>query len=294
MLCQKQRGPRYALGHRLETGSLILHLFCTEETPHSQEISGLTCVRCKGSSQSLLIHRVFPGRPALHLRSSRLRWTLVFNTRSACLFAVGTMLRLAEWKDAQTTDDADKRDEVRSTSQLASTPPQPSSQVAGVPTPASLRWLSQQRLQQDLTELGLTAPELELQFPDLSDISRFIVTLSPAEGWYKGLCFRFAFTVLETYPFEPPLVRCLDAVWHPNLDEHGAVCLSILREDWRPVYTLVSLVQGLLHLLLEPNPNDALNAAAAEMLVQDPAAFQARVHQQVRERQYHFENAAPP
>lgn len=49
--------------------------------------------------------------------------------------------------------------------------------------------------------------------------------------------------------------RCADwtplaQVFHPNLDLEGNICLNILREDWKPVLTINSVVYGLNHLFL--------------------------------------------
>lgn len=52
------------------------------------------------------------------------------------------------------------------------------------------------------------------------------------------------------YPHEPPKVKCETAVYHPNIDLDGNVCLNILREDWKPVLTVNSIVYGLQYLFL--------------------------------------------
>lgn len=48
-------------------------------------------------------------------------------------------------------------------------------------------------------------------------------------------------------------------IYHPNVDLEGNVCLNILREDWKPVLNLNSVMVGLQYLFLEPNPDDPLN-----------------------------------
>lgn len=55
------------------------------------------------------------------------------------------------------------------------------------------------------------------------------------------------------YPHEPPKVKCETAVYHPNIDLEGNVCLNILREDWKPVLTVNSIVYGLQYLFLVRN-----------------------------------------
>jgi ubiquitin-protein ligase len=48
-------------------------------------------------------------------------------------------------------------------------------------------------------------------------------------------------------------------IYHPNVDLEGNVCLNILREDWKPVLNLNSIMVGLQYLFLEPNADDPLN-----------------------------------
>lgn len=40
----------------------------------------------------------------------------------------------------------------------------------------------------------------------------------------------------------------LPQVYHPNIDLEGNVCLNILREDWKPVLNINTIVYGLYHL----------------------------------------------
>jgi ubiquitin-protein ligase len=51
-------------------------------------------------------------------------------------------------------------------------------------------------------------------------------------------------------------------IYHPNVDLEGNVCLNILREDWKPVLNLNSVMVGLQYLFLEPNADDPLNKGA--------------------------------
>jgi ubiquitin-conjugating enzyme E2 M len=39
-------------------------------------------------------------------------------------------------------------------------------------------------------------------------------------------------------------------VYHPNIDLEGNICLNILREDWKPVLSISSVVYGLQFLFL--------------------------------------------
>lgn len=37
-------------------------------------------------------------------------------------------------------------------------------------------------------------------------------------------------------------------IYHPNIDLEGNVCLNILREDWKPVLNINTVIYGLSHL----------------------------------------------
>ena len=39
-------------------------------------------------------------------------------------------------------------------------------------------------------------------------------------------------------------------VFHPNIDLDGNICLNILREDWKPVLSINSVIYGLQFLFL--------------------------------------------
>ena len=38
------------------------------------------------------------------------------------------------------------------------------------------------------------------------------------------------------YPFKAPAVRFETACFHPNVDQHGNICLDILKEKWSAAY----------------------------------------------------------
>lgn len=89
------------------------------------------------------------------------------------------------------------------------------------------------------------------------------VKLNPAvaaqKGFYVKGTFKFTFKLNANYPHEPPKVLCRQKIYHPNIDLEGNVCLNILREDWKPVLNLNSILVGLQYLFLEPNADDPLN-----------------------------------
>lgn len=101
----------------------------------------------------------------------------------------------------------------------------------------------------------------------------FIVTIRPLGGYYKGGVFQFDFKVEENYPIEPPKVKCIPKIYHPNIDLQGNVCLNVLREEWTPALDIYRIIMGLVVLFTDPNPMDPLNKDAANMLAKDSNLF---------------------
>ncbi|KAK8656407.1 hypothetical protein V6N13_098360 [Hibiscus sabdariffa] len=133
------------------------------------------------------------------------------------------------------------------------------------------------RLHKDISELNL--PKIcSISFPNgKDDLMNFEVTIQPDEGFYLGGKFVFTFQVSPIYPHEAPKVKCKTKVYHPNIDLEGNVCLNILREDWKPVLNINTIIYGLVHLFTQPNYEDPLNHDAAAVLRDNPKLFESNV-----------------
>lgn len=137
------------------------------------------------------------------------------------------------------------------------------------------------RMQKELDEIELP-PQVRIDFPDKNNLMNFKMHIAPDEGFWKGAIYIFEFNIAPLYPHEAPKVKCLTKIYHPNIDLQGNVCLNILREDWKPVLSISSVVYGLLYLFLEPNPGDPLNHEAAEVLRNNRAEFGRMVTRSLR------------
>ncbi|KAL2521018.1 NEDD8-conjugating enzyme Ubc12 [Forsythia ovata] len=133
------------------------------------------------------------------------------------------------------------------------------------------------RLHKDISELNLPKT-CTISFPNgKDDLMNFEVTIRPDEGYYLGGAFVFSFQISTMYPHEAPKVKCKTKVYHPNIDLEGNVCLNILREDWKPVLNINTIIYGLYHLFTEPNHEDPLNPDAAAVLRDNPKMFESNV-----------------
>ncbi|KAJ2487947.1 NEDD8-conjugating protein ubc12 [Coemansia sp. RSA 2050] len=141
-----------------------------------------------------------------------------------------------------------------------------------------------------LHEILATAPDLSnTLFTTIAKVSlclnkstKFTVVYQPPGGLYHGGEFRFSFEVSEEYPHKPPKVLCVQKIYHPNIDTEGHVCLNVLREDWKPVLSIQSIIFGLQLLFMAPNPEDPLNNDAAQNMINDPHGFKMNVTTSMR------------
>lgn len=100
----------------------------------------------------------------------------------------------------------------------------------------------------------------------------------PPESPYEGGRFKVDIHLPPRYPFEPPSLRVLTKIFHPNIDPQGRVCLSAIqlppKGTWKPALNVCSVLTSLRAILAQPSPEDPLMADIAEVLRNDPAEFQ--------------------
>jgi ubiquitin-conjugating enzyme E2 D/E len=69
------------------------------------------------------------------------------------------------------------------------------------------------------------------------------------------------------YPFKAPTITFATRIYHPNVtnDNLGNICLPLLKpENWKPSTRLLSVLEALRQLLVEPLPDDPLEARIAD------------------------------
>ena len=108
----------------------------------------------------------------------------------------------------------------------------------------------------------------------LNNMSNFTVILrGPLDTPYAGGLFKLNFKTSSEYPFKPPVVTFLTKIYHPNINEKGAICLDILSSQWTPVLTFTKVVMSICALLSSPNPNDPLRSEAGSLYKSDNKKF---------------------
>ncbi|XP_036790132.1 ubiquitin-conjugating enzyme E2 K-like isoform X1 [Oncorhynchus mykiss] len=111
----------------------------------------------------------------------------------------------------------------------------------------------------------------------------------PPDTPYEGGRFQLEIKIPETYPFNPPKVRFITKIWHPNISSvtgaicldilkdqcsvTGAICLDILKDQWAAAMTLRTVLLSLQALLAAAEPDDPQDAVVANQYKQNPEMF---------------------
>ena len=84
----------------------------------------------------------------------------------------------------------------------------------------------------------------------------------PEDTPYCKGSFKLSVTIPKRYPFEPPKVKFITPIYHPNIDDAGRICLDTLKMppsgSWMPSVNLCTLLTTIRLLLAHPNPDDGL------------------------------------
>jgi ubiquitin-protein ligase len=60
----------------------------------------------------------------------------------------------------------------------------------------------------------------------------------------------------------------LTKIFHPNVSAAGEICVNVLKKDWSPDLGLRHVFTVIRCLLIEPNPESALNEEAGKLLLE--------------------------
>ena len=105
------------------------------------------------------------------------------------------------------------------------------------------------------------------QYPTFGSADKTLTTWHgyiAGDGPFAGETHEVRIELTRKFPFEPPQVTWLTDIFHPNIEPpqgmggYGRVCLNLLDKDWTPMKHLPAIVEGLMYLLNNPNPEDAL------------------------------------
>jgi ubiquitin-conjugating enzyme E2 S len=103
------------------------------------------------------------------------------------------------------------------------------------------------------------------------------VIQGPENTPFEGGEFQIKLEIGEEFPQKPPRGFFLTKIFHPNVQgDTGAICVSSLSQDWTEDMGLDHLLLTIRCLLIEPNPESALNEEAGRLLLENYEDYCAR------------------
>ncbi|GFH15911.1 putative ubiquitin-conjugating enzyme e2 [Haematococcus lacustris] len=142
-------------------------------------------------------------------------------------------------------------------------------------------------IQAQLDELLQGPPPGVTAGPDDDDLFQWTGIIQGPPGTpYEGGVFFLDIQFPDNYPFEPPRVKFTTPLYHPNVNDKGGICLSILfqgctwDQGWSPAMSISSVLLSLTILLQEPNTDHSLRPDLAAQYLADREAYNtaAREH----------------
>jgi len=98
--------------------------------------------------------------------------------------------------------------------------------------------------------------------------------LVPDQAPYSKGAFKIDIQFPAEYPFKPPKIAFKTRIYHPNVDEKGQICLPIVSaENWKPATKTDQVIQALVSLVNEPEPDHPLRGDLAEEYLKDKKKF---------------------
>lgn len=131
------------------------------------------------------------------------------------------------------------------------------------------------RLQHEIQEINANPPENCSAGP-ISDskLDKWSGTIIGPKGTpYEGGIFNLDISFPTNYPFRPPNIKFITKVYHPNIDRYGNICLDILKDQWSPALSISKVLLSICSLMADPNPNDPLDADAANKFLKDKISY---------------------
>lgn len=118
----------------------------------------------------------------------------------------------------------------------------------------------------ELTKEPLEDIELHVNQQDITDIQATIT--GPDDTPFAGGLFRVKLVLGKDFPTSPPKGFFLTRIFHPNVAANGEICVNSLKKDWNPNLGIRHIFMVIRCLLIQPNPESALNEEAGQLLLE--------------------------
>ncbi|KDQ06734.1 hypothetical protein BOTBODRAFT_39391 [Botryobasidium botryosum FD-172 SS1] len=95
----------------------------------------------------------------------------------------------------------------------------------------------------------------------------------PAGTPYEGGTFKLTMDFTDKFPFKPPVVAFTTKMYHPGVNEEGAICLPVLKDEWQPTMTVKQVLLKIVDKVGNPSVDDPFMPDIATQLKNDQGQF---------------------
>ncbi len=115
-----------------------------------------------------------------------------------------------------------------------------------------------------MEEFANKSKKYNITIPNEKDIYTWEAKIK-GEKLYKDGIFTLKIVFKHNYPLSPPYIKFLTKIYHPNISHEGEICLDIIRDNWRPCFTINNILDVITVLLETPNTKSFINREAAQL-----------------------------
>jgi len=125
------------------------------------------------------------------------------------------------------------------------------------------------KLMKEIRAICVDPPEgISIQIND-DNIGTINADIDGPQGTpFEGGLFRCRLILGPDFPSSPPKGLFLTKIFHPNVSPLGEICVNTLKKDWKPDLGIKHVLLVIRCLLIEPNPESALNEEAGKLLLE--------------------------
>jgi ubiquitin-conjugating enzyme E2 T len=105
----------------------------------------------------------------------------------------------------------------------------------------------------------------------------------PEDSPYAEGTYTLNMKIPDRYPMDPPSIRFITPIYHPNIDSDGRICLDTLKMQpqgtWSPSININTLLLTIRLLMAQPNADDGLVLDITEEFKRDPVLWRRKAQQ---------------
>eukprot|EP01091_Cochliopodium_minus_P006239 TRINITY_DN16115_c0_g1_i1.p1 TRINITY_DN16115_c0_g1~~TRINITY_DN16115_c0_g1_i1.p1 ORF type:complete len:213 (+),score=72.34 TRINITY_DN16115_c0_g1_i1:98-736(+) len=109
--------------------------------------------------------------------------------------------------------------------------------------------------------------EITVSEEDLTCV--YAIITGPKDTPFEGGRFKIKLVLGNEFPKVPPKGYFITKIFHPNVAENGEICVNTLKRDWKETLGIQHIVITIKCLMIEPNPDSALNEDAGKLLLEE-------------------------